>query len=207
MAADPCPLIRNRGLGRVLTFAPYWRNSWRWNACATSSSQPLGISGIHFSTEAGAASVGEAVGEGGWGAAPGARRAAAALSLGIGSGIANDNPATRTGVCGAGMGLGVVIARRRTSANSSRSGTWGEVRSAAARMTGTRTGNCCEPGVGSSKEAGTALRTASANAGGVDRRPPSLVAMDKRGCRALMKLRSRTPSSCRCAAAECWIYY
>ena len=126
----------------MLTFAPYWRNSWRWNACATSSSQPLGISGIHSSREASGASVGEAVGDGGWGAAPGARRAAAALGLGIGSGIANDSLGTHTGVSGAGTRLGVVIARRRTSANSSRSGTWGEVRTAAARMTGTRTRNC-----------------------------------------------------------------
>ena len=149
--------------------------------------------------------MGEAVGDGGWGAAPRARRAAAARGLGTESGIANDSSGARTGASGAGTGLGVVIARRRTLANSSRSGTWGEVRTAAARMTGTRTRNCCEPGEGSSNGARCALRTALANAGGVDWRPRSLVAMDRRGGRALMKLCSRTASACRCAAAEHWI--
>ena len=86
--------------------------------------------------------MGEAVGDGGWGAAPGARRAVAALGLGIGSGIANDSPGARVGVSETGTGLGAAIALRRTSANSSRSGAWGEVRTAAARMTGTRTRNC-----------------------------------------------------------------
>ena len=86
--------------------------------------------------------MGEAVGDGGWGAAPGARRAIAALGLGIRSGIGNDSPGARVGVSGAGTGLGVAIALPRTSANSSRSGAWGEVRTAAARMTGTRTRNC-----------------------------------------------------------------
>ena len=38
--------------------------------------------------------------------------------------------------------LSAAIALRRTSANSSRSGAWGEVRTAAARMTGTRTRTC-----------------------------------------------------------------
>ena len=72
----------------MLTFVPYWRKSWRWNACATSSSQPFEISGIHSSREASAASMGKAVGDGGWGAAPGAGKAVAALGLGIGSGAA-----------------------------------------------------------------------------------------------------------------------
>ena len=39
------------------------------------------------------------------------------------------------------------------------------------------------------------------NAGGVDGRPRSMVAMDKRGGMDLMTLLSRAASVCRCAAA------
>ena len=63
---------------------------------------------------------------------------------------------------------GLATARLSTLARLSRSGTWGEVRTAAARMNGTRAGICGEPGGGGSNEAGTALRTALVNASGVD---------------------------------------
>ena len=86
--------------------------------------------------------MGDAVGDGGWVVAPGARKGETVLGLGIGSVIANDNPGERAGVSGTGTALGAAIALRRTSANSSRSGAWGEVRTAAASMTGTRTRNC-----------------------------------------------------------------
>ena len=86
--------------------------------------------------------MGDVVGDGGWEVAPSARKAETFLGLGIGSGTANDNPGARAGVSRTGTALGAAIALRRTSANSSRSGAWGEVRTAAASMTGTRTRNC-----------------------------------------------------------------
>ena len=138
------------------------------------------------------------MGDGGWRAAPGARRGAAARGLGTGARMANESSGAPTGASGVVRGLGVATACLRTPARSSRSSTWGEVRTTAARMTGTRARNCREPGGGSSNEAGTALRTALANVGGVDWRPRSLVAMDRRGGRALMKLCSLTASACRC---------
>ena len=132
MAADPGPLIPNRGLREGADARAVLAEKLEVECVCTSSSQPLGISGIHSSREASAASMGEAVCDGNWGAAPGARRAVAALGLGIGSGMANDKPGARVGVPGTGTGLGAAIALRRTSANSSRSGAWGEVRTAAA---------------------------------------------------------------------------
>ena len=54
-------------------------------------------------------------------------------------------------------------------------------------MTGTRARNCGEPGGGRSNKAGTALHMALANAGSVDWRLRSLVAMDTRGGRDRMK--------------------
>ena len=51
-------------------------------------------------------------------------------------------PGARAGVSRTGTALGAAIALRRTSANSSRLGALGEVRTAAASMTGTRTRNC-----------------------------------------------------------------
>ena len=71
-------------------------------------------------------------------------------------------------------------------------------------MTGKRAKNCGEPGGGSSNEAGTALRTALATAGGVDCRLRSLVAMDRRGGKDRMKPLSLMASACRCAAAARW---
>ena len=148
--------------------------------------------------------MGEGAGNSGWRGAPGARRGAAARGLGTGAGTANEILGASTGASGVVTGLGVATACLSTPARSSRSGTWGEVRTAAAGIKGTRARNCREPGGGSSNEAGTAVRTALANTGGMDWRPRSLVAMDRRGGKALMKLCSLTASACRCAAADRW---
>ena len=106
--------------------------------------------------------MGEGVRDGGSRGAVGGRCGAAARGwLGTGAGTAKE-------MLGASVGAsGLAIARLSTLARSSKLGTQCEVRTAAARMTGTRTRNCGEPGGGSSNEAGTALRTALAKAGGV----------------------------------------
>ena len=93
---------------------------------------------------------------------------------------------------GASVGAaGLATACLSTLARASRSGAWSEVRTAA-RITGTRTMNCGELGGGSSYEAGTALRTALANAAGVAWRLRSLVAIHRRVGRDRMKPPSLT---------------
>ena len=59
---------------------------------------------------------------------------------------------------------GPATAYLSTLARASRSGARGEVNTAAARITGTRAKSCGELGGANSNEAGTALRTALANA-------------------------------------------
>ena len=135
---------------------------------------------------------------------PGARSRAAARGLGTGAGTAKEMLGVSMGASGIATGLAIATACPSTRARSSRSGIWGEVRTAVARMTGTRGRTCGEPGGGSSNEAGIALRTALANVGGVDWRPRSLVAMERRGGKDWMKPCSLTASACRCAAAERW---
>ena len=70
--------------------------------------------------------MGDAVGDGGWEVAPSARKAETALGFGIGSGTANDKPGACAGVSKPGTALSTAIALRRTFANSSISGAWGE---------------------------------------------------------------------------------
>ena len=66
---------------------------------------------------------------------------------------------------GAAVGVaGSAKACLSTLATASRLGAWGDVRTAAARITGTRARICGELGGGNSNEAGTAVRTALANA-------------------------------------------
>ena len=143
----------------------------------------------------------EGVGDGGRRGAAGAQSGAAARGLGTGAGMAKDMLGVSAGASGIATGLATAIACLSTPARLSRSGTWGEVRRAAARMTGPRARKCGEPGGGggSSNEAGTAVRTALANAGGVDWRLRSLVAMDRRGGKDRMKPFSLTASACRCS--------
>ena len=108
------------------------------------------------------ASVGEGVGDQVWGGASRTRGGAAARGLfGTGAGKAKEMLGASAGAAGPATTCLSMLAR------ASRSGAWGEVRTAAARITGTRARNCGERGGGNSKEAGTALRTALANAAGV----------------------------------------
>ena len=162
VAADPCPLFPNRGLREGAGVRSIVAEQLEVEGVGDLV-LARGIVGIHSRREASAASVGEGVGDGGWRGALGARSGAATRGcLGTGAGTAKE-------MFGASVGAsGLTTARLGTLARSSRSGTWGEVRTTAARMTGTRAKNCGEPGGGSSNEAGTALRTALANAGGVD---------------------------------------
>ena len=166
---------------------------------ATSSSYPCGMVAIHSRREATAVSVGEGVGDCGWTGALGAYGGAAAQGcLGTGAGIAKE-------MLGASVGAsGLDTACLSTLARPSRLGAWCEVRTAAARITGTRARNCGEPGGGSLNEAGTALRTGLATAGSVDKRPRTLVAMDRRGGRDRMKPPSLTAPAYRCAEAARW---
>ena len=202
MAADPGPLIPNRGL----------RKGADARAVVAEQLEVEGVCNFVFTSpwdlgdplqEGGQRGVGGG-GRGRWTLERSARGPERGSRLGLGNraGTANKISGASTGASGVVMGLGVATACLSTPARSSGSGTWGEVRIAAARMTGTRAKNCREPGGGSSNEAGTALRTALAHAGAVDWSPRSLVAMDRRGGKALMKLCSLTASACRCAAAD-----
>ena len=91
----------------------------------------------------------------------------ASAALGVGDRVWGGATGTRGGAAGTakemlGASVGVVgpaTACLSTLARASRSGAWGEVRTAAARITGTRARNCGELGGSSLNEAGSGLKT------------------------------------------------